>query len=391
MNIIDIRNFYVRHKVVLVEAGEEFIYYTEEKTIDGKRCLFLLRYGVISREETVLYVETLGEGETYVRADMLEGMIQLVTWEQSRGLWVTRVDRESGKTLLTRELMAVGKLEAAVPVAGNCLLAFYGKSEEEEELFEEYRQWGGRKLSFLFSIDSGERRLVQDKRVSQLSASDIHSYRDGGGEEILLLCEAHVAEDVKRYLYNEKRSVWLGKEEVRDSIWKIPAAQLVKEVFQKLRVLSLDMVCSASVDGYVRYIGMGNGAFYYRSNFFPADIEKVFSCRMEDGQTEVCAELDLGHLEKGVSYCFLPDNQGYRLTEKKEEILLQGVWNSDIEARFPKKLGKFTACVENRYLILAFDRSGEQPSWFLYDIQTGEEESFQGNFAVAGDNLVLYC
>ena len=137
MNIIDIRNFYVRHKVVLVEAGEEFIYYTEEKTIDGKRCLFLLRYGVISREETVLYVETLGEGETYVRADMLEGMIQLVTWEQSRGLWVTRVDRESGKTLLTRELMAVGKLEAAVPVAGNCLLAFYGQSEEEEELFEE--------------------------------------------------------------------------------------------------------------------------------------------------------------------------------------------------------------------------------------------------------------
>lgn len=391
MNVVDIRNAFVRHKVTLIEVEERFIYYSEEKTIDGEKCFFLLQYEIATNLERILFVESLGKEGSFVHSDASPSYIQVYTWTSQRGIKVIRIAKEDGAVLLAHTFLCVGNLVDIFSLNQDRFLGFFEKNLQEEALFDEYKEYtGGRRVAFLYDLTQNLRYLVRDQRICQTPSENMRVFTSGD-KETLLLSEANVAEDVKWYLYNEKRSVWLGREEVRDCLWKIPTERLVEEITEKKDSISLEEIAGMSVDGYIRYVGMDSAFIYYRSNFFPANVEKLCSYDKETGEISVILECDRMHQPGNVTCRFSKNQEGYRITEEKDTFIVEGIWNQQRRAVYPKKLGEFSAFVGEKYLITAFDRTGEFPSWFLYDVESGREQSFQGYFSIYGETLVLYC
>ena len=399
MNIVDIRNFYVEHKIKPVQffceeepvaKEQDYIYYTEEKEIDGISCYFLMEYDIRTGEEKILYAESLGKGEIFADTIRNQERVWITLWSKEKGLTQRCLTLKTGEEVSCRALASVGRMTDILMLTPEYFLGYFEADEEDEELFAQYEQIsGGKRAVFLYAPKENAQYLVQDPLLVRLSPEKIHCYIHEG-QLTLLLCDSNMNEEQKRYLYQEQRSMWLGKAEANDSILKVPVSQLVYDISNGVRRLTTEMIFNVSIDGYIHYVGMDEEFIYYFTNFFPADVEKLCACSKKDGTVSVLQQYDRRHRPENVSYRFDDSRKGYRITKHPESYTLEGVWNTAVVAEYPKKLGDFVTTLEDRYLITLFCQPGEEPMYFVHDIETGKVQSVMGQICIINDVLIFY-
>lgn len=399
MNIVDIRNFYVEHKIKPVAffceeeptaKEQDYIYYTEEKEIDGIGCYFLLQYHIGTGEEKILYAESLGKGDLFAYTIRDRETVWIYLWSEEKGLVQRCLQLETGEEISCHAMASIGRMVDILVLTPECFLGYFEAGEEEQELFAQYEQCGGGKRAvFLYHPEDHTQYMVQDPLLIRLTPDKIHCYIHEG-QLTLLLCDSNMDEERKRYLYQEQRSVWLGKSEANDSILKIPVSQLVYDITNGMRRLTTEMIFNVSIDGYIHYVGMDEEFIYYYTNFFPADVEKLCACSKKDGNISVLQQNDCRHRPENVFYRFDEHLKGYRITKHHESYTLEGVWNTAIRAEYPQKLGNFVTTLEDRYVITLFCQQGEEPMYFVHDIETGKVQSVMGQICVIDDVLIFY-
>ncbi len=71
---------------------------------------------------------------------------------------------------------------------------------------------------------------------------------------------------------------------------------------------------------------------------------------------------------------------------------MTGVLNSPVDTDYPKELGRFVTCVDDRFLIAQYILTDEKDSFefnSIYDVETGAQKSYECRCTVCGDTVVL--
>jgi hypothetical protein len=390
--VVDIRNYFTVRNVELIEVNHEYVYYAEEKREEGHNNLFLLEYNLFTRRERIVANYSLDD-PTFVQHIFSFPNSILLLLENGRGeVWAFRVEKCTGVETARARLNCIGSFAGCKALSERFVLLQMAGDEAHGALFHEYQRiTGSPYVAYLFDLEQGRRYFVKNPLLSRLSWREIKLYQSEDATQVLLL-DPYGDEEVKRRCYRDSR--WISGP-VSDNLWLCPLQELLTALQAGEEELPLRRVVGAGTNGMARYIGMDEGAVYFRAEHFPTGQVRICSFGKQDGVVRIHAELtDVG--EAAVQYYYEEESaKGYRITQEEDQVRVEGVVNSNVDARYEKKLGNFVSCIENRYLIVRkviSDDNGQYDFEYssIYDALKQTEESFECKCAVKGDTLVLY-
>ena len=391
VKVVDLRNLFTSSNVSLIEIDGDKIYYAEEKTEEGHNSLFLLEYNLKARRERIIANYFL-TNPSYVQHffSFPEDIVIVMECGDSTA-WILRVDKHTGEEKNMSRLNFIGSFAECRALDEHHVLVYTASNERHQQLFHEYKRLTGfDRVVYLYDLDEGRYYYVRDPRICNGNASDLISY-DLDGERQLLLLQPHGSEAEKQKCFRNMR--WLG-DNINDNVWLCSLLDVVVSVKAGEERIPLELILSAGTSGLVRYAGMDPYNLYFRAQYFPTGDQRLCAYEKQSGRKSVAAALSLGQDEADAKFSIDPNGgKAYRLTEDDNVCRVDGVLNSKVHAQYPRDLGKFIACVDDRFIIARYLLTDGKDSFefhSIYDIRNETQKSYECRCAVKEDTVVLY-
>ena len=108
----------------------------------------------------------------------------------------------------------------------------------------------------------------------------------------------------------------------------------------------------------------------------------------------VVADLNLKPDEGPASfYIDMDAAQVFRVEELEDGYHITGALNTAVDAYYPKELGDFVCCMEDRFIVARYVMSDQSDTFTFYsvfDCKTGKQQSYECSCVVNGNTVVLY-
>ena len=389
MKVVDLRNIFTNCNDELIEVTDTLIYYAEEKMEEGHPSLFLLEYNRVTKRERVVMNCLLPGPACVPHFFSFPGMILVVMESGGSEAWVMRVEKETGEETDMANLNFVGDFQKCLALDETHILFYTVPNETHAQLFHEYTKLTGYgRVAFLYDLEEGKYYYARDPRVCGGDSGFIPYSR--GGTPWLLVLAPHGSEAEKEKCYHNMR--WLG-DGICDSVWECPLLDFLVSVKNGEERAPFGLVLSAGTSGLVRYAGEDGENLYFRARHFPTGDQRICACSKETGKKYVAANLTLGPGEKPARFCIDPEGgRAYRITAGDDVCHVTGVLNSRVDTDFPKELGRFVTCVDDRFLIAQYILADERDAFefnSIFDVSTGAQKSYECRCTVCGDTVVL--
>ena len=389
LKIVDLRNRFTSCNDELIEITDSLIYYAEEKIEEGHPSLFLLEYNRVTKRERVVANYLLPGPACVPHFFSFPGEIVVVMESGESEAWVVRVEKDTGAERDLASLSFIGDFQKCLALDESHVLFFTVPNEKHARLFREYtRLTGFGRVAFLYDLEEGRYYYARDPRVCAAEAGFVRYGR--GGSPWLLVLSPHGSEEEKEKCYRSMR--WLG-DGICDSVWECPLLDFLVSVKNGEERAPLDLVLSAGTEGLVRYAGEDAENLYFRARHFPTGDQRICACNKETGRKTAAARLTLGRDETPARFSIDPQGgRAYRIAETDGGYRVTGVLNSSVDAVYPKELGRFVTCVDDRYFIAQYVLADEKDSFefnSVFDIATGAQKSYECRCTVSGSSVVL--
>lgn len=389
MKVVDLRNIFTSCNDELIEITDTLIYYAEEKMEEGHPSLFLLEYNRVTKRERVVANYLLPGPACVEHFFSFPDEIVVVMESGGSEAWVMRVEKGSGAEKDMASLNFIGDFQKCLALDETHVLFYTIPNEKHARLFREYTDLTGfSRVAFLYDLEEGKYYYARDPRVCGGCSGFVPYSRSG--VPWLLVLSPHGSEEEKEKCYRNIR--WLG-DSVCDSIWECPLLDFLVSVKNGEERAPLGLVLSAGTSGLVRYAGEDEENLYFRARHFPTGDQRICAYNKETGKKCVAANLTLGRDEKPARFSIDPEGgRAYRITENGDLCHVTGVLNSSVDTDYPKELGRFATCVDDRFLIAQYILSDEKDSFefnSIFDAQTGTQKSYESRCTVCGDTIVL--
>ena len=391
LKILDLRNVFKNCTDTLIEIGDPLIYYAEEKMEEGHPSLFLLEYNRAARRERIVANYILTDPAFVPHFFSFPDDIVMVLESGGSEAWVLRVDKRTGREKSMARLNFIGSFLDCRALDEDHMLFYTGPNNRHRALFSEYsRLTGFSRVCYLYDLEEGKYYYARDPRVCGADASRLLTCECGGALQVLLL-EPHGSEAEKEKCYRNMR--WLG-DGVCDRVWLCPLLDFVVSVKTGEPRVPLELILNAGTEGLVRYAGMNRENIYFRARYFPTGDQRLCAYNRATGRKSVAARLTLGRGERPARFSIDPEGgRAYRIEERDDDCEVTGVLNSGISVRYPKELGRFVTCVDDRYIVAKYILKDDRDSFefnSLFDGETGYQKSYECHCAVRGETVVLY-
>lgn len=391
VKVVDLRNLFTSSNVSLIEIDGSKIYYAEEKTEEGHNSLFLLEYNLAARRERIIANYFLTDPSYVQHFFSFPEDIVIVMEAGESTVWILRVDKRTGEEKNMSRLNFIGTFDECRALDESHVLLYTSSNERHKQLFREYKRLTGfSRVAYLYDLDEGKYYYVRDPRICNGNAADLISY-DLNGERQLLLLEPHGSEEEKKKCFRNMR--WLG-DNINDNVWLCPLLDVLVSVKAGEERVPLELILSAGTSGLVRYVGMDDRNLYFRAQYFPTEDQRLCAYDKFSGRKFVAAALSLGQDEEDAQYSIDPQGgKAYRITKSEDVCRVDGVLNSAVHTHYPKDLGEFVTCVDDRFIIARYILTDGKDSFefnSVYDIQNKKQKSYECRCAVKGDTVVLY-
>ncbi|NLJ31534.1 MAG: hypothetical protein GX424_08045 [Clostridiales bacterium] len=391
MKVVDLRNIFASCNDALIEVSDHFIYYAEEKTEEGHRSLFLLEYNRDTRRERIITSYFLNDPAYVQHFFSFPQYIVIVMESGESEAWILRVDKQTGREINMEKLNFIGVFSDCKALDESRLMIYTAESERHRRMFREYTKLTGfSRVAYLYDLNEEAYYYVRDPRVLNAECAGLIPY-DLDGQVQLLVLQPYGDEAEKEKCYRDLR--WVG-DNINDNVWLCPLLDFIVSVKAGEERVPLELILSAGTSGLVRYAGMDAESLYFRAKYYPTDDQRIVAFRKATGRKTVAAELNLAPGEKEASFFIDPEGARiYRIVQDDETCEVDGVLNSSLHARFSRELGAFTDCVDDRFVIARYVLADAKDSFefhTIYDVQTGEQKSYECSCFVSGGTVVLY-
>jgi hypothetical protein len=391
MKVVDLRNVFASCNDILIEISDNLIYYAEEKKEEGHNNLFILEYNRVTRRERIVTNYFLSNPAFVQHFFSFPEDIVIVMESSGSETWILRIDKRTGAEKNLAKLNLVGSFADCCVLDESHVMLYTTENEQDRELFQEYQKLtGSGKIAYLYDLDEEKYFYVRDPRVCSANSTGFIPY-DYNGEKQLLILQPNGSELQKENSFRNRR--WIG-DNINDSVWLCPLFDFLVSVKTGEERIPLELILSAGTCGLVRFAGMDEANLYFRAKYFPTGDQRLCAYSKETGKKMVMAELNLGENEKPASFSIdVFGGRAYRITENEDDYQIDGVMNSTVHATYSKELGDFVACVDDRFIIARYILADEKDSFefnSIYDIQTGNQKSYECSCAVQGGTVVIY-
>lgn len=391
MKVVDLRNIFSSGSDTLIEVTDEKIYYAEEKMEEGHNSLFLLEYNRVTRREKILANYILTD-PAYVQHFFSFPEDIVIVMERGRSeAWVLRLNKQTGEEKNMAKVGLIGDFMDCTALDENHVIFYTGPNERHGALLKEYKRLTGfDRVVYLYDIDRDEVCYVRDARICTANPGGIFPF-SADGECRLLVLQPHGSEEEKQKCYSDFR--WLG-DHVDDNVWICPLLDFIVSVRAGEACAPLELIFSAGTQGMVRYAGMDAQNLYFRAGYFPTADQRLCAYEKRTGKKFVAAGLTVQEGETPARFSIEPQGgRAYRIAEDGDYYRVNGVWNTAVSALYPKELGDFITCVDDRFIIARYLLADEKDSFefhSIYDIQTHTQQSFECSCTVQNGTVVLY-
>ena len=392
LKVVDLRNVFTDCNDVLIEISDAVIYYAEEKTEEGHRSLFLLAYDRVTRRERIIANYFLTDPGFVQHYFSFPDDIVVVMESGGSEAWVLRVDKRTGEEKNFAKLSFIGGFQDCRALDELHVLFYTGPNDRHRALFGEYKKLTGfSRAAYLYDLEEGRYYYARDPRVCRADSSRFIPYRQEGEPRFLLL-DPHGSEEDKMKCFRNMR--WLG-DGISDNVWECPLFDFIVSVKSGEPNIPLELILSAGTSGLVRYAGMDDRSLYFRAKYFPTGDQRLCAVDRGTGRKSVAARLTLSGEERPAWFSIDAEGgRAYRVCEEDDDgFRVTGVLNSSVDAVYPKELGRFVTCVDDRFILARYVLSDETDSFefnSIYDVRTGSQKNYEGRCAVKGENVVLY-
>lgn len=390
MKVVDLRNVLGSCNDTLIEISDSCIYYAEEKTEEGHNSLFLLEYNRVTHRERIVANYFLRDPAFVQHFFSFPEDIVVVMESGESEAWTLRIDKHTGEEKNFERISFIGAFSDCRALDETHVVFFTSENERDKGLFSEYRRLTGfSRIAYLYDLEEHRYTYIKDPRICNSDASKLIPY-DWNNERLLLILQPHGSEEDKQNCYREMR--WLG-DNVNDNVWLCPLFDFIVSVKSGEERVPLELILSAGTSGMVRYAGMDGENIYFRAKYFPTGDLRLCSFSKKTGRKKAVARLNVGEDEPEAFYSIDPRGHAFRIREEEDCFEVTGVLNSAVHARYPKDLGKFVTCVDDRFLIARYILADEKDSFefnSIVDTQTGTQKSYECSCIVSGNTVVLY-
>ena len=390
MTVIDMRNFVHDCDIELIEINDEVVYYAEEKMEEGHNSLFLLEYNRAEQQERIVANYILNDEAYNQHYFAFENDI-IVLMENGKSVaWILRIDKTTGQEKNFEQIHFIGDFLQCKALDQDHILVLTGENEEHTALFSEYQSLTGFKhIAYLYDMQKKEYHYIKDERICEADCDCFVPYR-AKGEMHLLVLQPYGGEREKEHCFKNK--CWLGQE-VYDRVWTCNLKKLVQAACDEQEI-PMEELFAADSDNMIRYIGMDSVNLYFKAKHFPWNDLRLCAVEKETGSRFVAAPLTLKEEEAEAEFWIDTANmRGFHITKKEEGLELSGFLNSNIKAVYPKDMGRFITCVENRFIVGVYEAESDQGGFCftnIYDTRTDTKESYESRCKVKGNIVVLY-
>lgn len=389
MTVIDIRNFFTIRNVEIIDINKKYIYYAEEKNEEGHNNLFLLEYNRETRRERVIINYSLDDPTFVQHLFNLDESIILVLENGTESIWIFRINKKTGEETARIESKSVGSFFGCKAIDENNVIIYTVSNEKYKKLFEAYqKKTGCTRLAYMHDIDQDKKYLIENRVISGISPENIKIYKTEDEVKVLLL-NPYGDEALKEKCYKNAR--WISTP-IDDCIWTCTMKDLIQSVKNEEYKLKLKLIVKASIEGCVRYIGMDKDHLYLRVKNFKTKEEYICAYSETKDKMQVAYKFSESASDY---YIDKEEAKVYKLIQKDDLTLIEGVVNSKVNGYYKTSIGKFVGCIEDRFIITnKVVLNKEEKYDFEYtsicDTRLKTEESFECKSVIKGDTLVLY-
>ena len=390
MTVIDLRNIFSDRNIELVDITPSYIYYAEEKNVDGCRNLYLLEYSRKTGKERLVMNYTLEDPAFASHIYIFEKTIVLVLENGSNSLWLIELEKKTGGELNRRKIVCTGCFKECITLDADHILVYMSADEENAQVFKKYKEVTSCDcLCYLYNIRTNRKYFVNAPAIAGMSSNTIELLTVDG-QRYMVMLDPCGDEETKEHYYREQR--WVNAD-IRDNIWVASVDDVENEIEAGSDTITRRCIASADIKALVRYMGSEGSRVYFRAKEFRTNIEKICSYDIATGALVVEATMQ-------------PPKQGYFLIEEKpfrafsvrkikERVCIQGLINSQAECSYDESLGDLVTCMDDRYCVTSKTETDPQTGmervlFFLSDSATDKHESYECICRAMGENLVLY-
>lgn len=391
VNVVDLRNIFASCTDELIDISGNLVTYVEEKMEEGKPTLFLMEYDRASGQERTLASCEIPAEACVRHCFRFEDAVLAVMESGGSDVWLLRAERSTDEKKTFTKLHFVGDFQGCFALDESHLLFYTGPNERDGKVFRRYAKLTGfHRAAYLYDLEEDKYYCARDPRVCGAGPSRFVPFLRGGVPWLLLL-QPRGNEEEKRKCSKEER--WLGSE-INDEVWECPLHDFLVSLKAGEERLPFDLVLSAGTDGLLRYVGQDDENLYFRAVYFPKDDQRICACCKNTGKKSVAATLNLAPGEAPAKFSI--DRFGgraYRIEEADENFHVTGILHSEADVEYPKELGTFVTCVEDRFLVARYILADDTDSFefnSVYDALDGSRKSYECRCAVSGDTVVLY-
>ncbi len=391
MTVVDIRNIVTDSNVELISISPSTIYYAEEKQEEGHRSLFILEYNRETSRERIIANYFLTRPSFVQHYFDFPEEILIVMENGGSTVWLLSLDKATGEEKALEEIHFVGGFFGCKALDERHVLFYTCENEKHREQFREYHQATGlSQVACLYDLQEHRYVYVRDLRICGLEPENLIPY-EAGGEKKLLILQPHGSEEEKEHCYRNRR--WLG-DGVEDVVWLCSVEKFLEGIRAEEARLPLQRVLSAGTDGLLRFAGMDEYNLYFRAKYFPTGDQRICAVSKATVRKAVVADLNLKPDEGPASfYIDMDAAQVFRVEELEDGYHITGALNTAVDAYYPKELGDFVCCMEDRFIVARYVMSDQSDTFTFYsvfDCKTGKQQSYECSCVVNGNTVVLY-
>lgn len=387
MTVIDIRDELYKRQIEIVEVTDEYIYYAEEKNVDGVDAIYLLEYDCTTEEEKIMAYFAFDD-PSYIQHYYACGKSIIVLFENDKNkIWIVKIDKESGSEVLRKIVPLVGKFSSCVPIDDNNLIIYTKADEENRSLFNRCLETTNTDtIANLYDIEKGYRYFIKDFYTAMLIKDNMHMFSDPKGNEYMLLCDPYSDEESKEDYARESEKI---DKDIRDNIWSISKKRFFKGVKSGKENLELKRIASAGIDGLVRFECISGDSIVFRAKKFSTGQEKF--CAMSTVSGRVVPVSDVKKRSDESRY-FTDNSSGkiYYMFKEEDLVTLRGEINSSAVITFPENIGRIEGCIGDRFIVADRSVAEDEPVLTLYDSRLKTTDTFQAHGKTNGEILVLF-
>lgn len=380
VTVVDIRNVLEKRYLQLFHADENFIYYAEEKFRGGRSNLYILEYNRDTRRERLVTSYTLEDSSFIEHIFAFEETVILVLENGESSLWLVELDKKSGMELSRRKLNFTGSFHECKALDANNLVFTTAADEKSRDFFKRYKSVTKcDTLAYIYDIEQDKKFFIRCPLISRVGCNSLLT-AEIKGEKSLIIPDPWSDEETKLYYFKEQR--WISAD-IRDNIWQCSLDGALSELKSGKEKLTVACIASADIKGMVRYAALSKDKLYIKATHFKTGLEKLCAYNLKSGEIKEIAELL--PRESGESY-YIEENTGnaYRLCEKRETISVESM-TGEFKAEYKRSLGKFIACIENRFIIAETDELV-----CIIDAKANTENKYSCRCKIFGSTVVLY-